>query len=317
MIYRLRRLANRALTILIGLLILSVVVFLVIRLLPGSVEDALLGPYAREDARAVIRAKYHLDDGILSQYWTWLQSVLQGDLGVSVRTGEPITQVIGTAATSSMELAVCAVLLAFVVSIVLGTIAGYRPGGVLDRIVSGLAVFGQSVPEFLVGLGLIYVVQQIWPTFPLFGYTPFWDDPASWAQHLILPVITLSLLLLGLLTRLTRNSVRTTLASDHVRTAISKGLPARTVFFQHVLRPSLIPVVTTAGLQLVGVLGGVVLVEVVFSTPGLGSVIVNAIGLRDYPLIQGAVLFIGVFAVVVNLLVDMVNHALDPRLRPS
>lgn len=307
---------TRFLGALVGLFVLTVITFLMIRLIPGSVEDTLLGTEnVSEEARQAIRDRYRLDDPLVVQYGAWLGAVLQGDFGETARTRQPVDEALAQKLRPSIEIALLSVSFSFVIAVTLGTIAALRRGSLLDRFVTSTTLLGISVPDFVAGILLIVLVATRVDFFPTFGYVPLEDGFVDWARHLILPVIALSLILTGVLTRLTRASVAETLQQDHVRTARGKGLKNWTILRQHVIKPSLIPVITTAGLQFVAVIGGVVVIEQVFSIPGLGRGILDAIRTRDYALLQGATLLIGVFAISVSLVVDLVYGLLDPRTR--
>ncbi len=307
---------TRVLGALTGLFVLTVVTFLMVRLLPGTVEDVMLGSeQTSEEVRAAFRAKYGLDDSIFVQYVKWIGNVVQGDLGSSIRSGNSVTSELRVKLAPSLWLASAAVTLSFLASVVLGTLAALRRDRLVDRLSTLSSIIGSSVPDFVVGLLLLIVVARRYDTFPSFGYEPLSSGLWEWARHLILPVAAMSLSLVGVMTRLTRTSVLATLEEDYVRTAIGKGLSRRRILTHHVIKPSLIPVITTAGLLFVAVTGGVVVIEYVFSIPGLGRLILESITLRDYPLIQGAALLIGVLAILASVIVDLIHRILDPRIR--
>lgn len=299
-----------------ALFVLTVVTFLMVRLLPGTVEDALLGQNETSpEVRAAFRAKYGLDDSLFVQYVKWIGSVLQGDLGSSIRSGNSVTSELRAKLAPSLWLATLAVTFSFLASVVLGTLAALRRDRLVDRLSTLSSIIGSSVPDFVVGLLLLIVVARRFETFPSFGYEPLSSGLWEWARHLVLPVAAMSLSLVGVMTRLTRTSVLATLEEDYVRTAVGKGLSRRRILTHHVIKPSLIPVITTAGLLFVAVTGGVVVIEYVFAIPGLGRLILESITLRDYPLIQGAALLIGVLAIVASVIVDIIHRILDPRIR--
>lgn len=313
---RARTLLTRLLGALIGLFVLTVVTFLMVRLLPGSVEDAMLGSEdISPEVRVAFRDKYGLDDPVVVQYTRWIGNVAQGDLGNSIRSGNSVTADLRAKLAPSLWLAMSAVTISFVVSVVLGTLAALHRDRLVDRLATLSSIIGSSVPDFVVGLLLLIVVAARSDTFPSFGYEPMSSGLWAWARHLALPVAAMSLPLVGVMTRLTRTSVIATLEEDYVRTAVGKGLPRRRILLHHVMKPSLIPVITTAGLLFVAVIGGVVVIEFVFSIPGLGRLILESIKFRDYPLIQGAALLIGVLAIFASILVDMLRRLLDPRIR--
>jgi len=299
-----------------GLFALTVATFVMIRLIPGSVEDVMLGTEnVSDETRLIFREKYGLEDPIVVQYANWMKGILQGDLGNSVRTRQPVWDELSTKIRPSLEIAVISVFLSTVIALTLGTIAALHRDSLIDRVTVVGSLIGSSVPDFVVGLFLLIFVAQNTESIPTFGYEPLSSGVWEWARHLILPVTALTVSLVGLLVRLTRTSVISTLQADHVRTAIGNGLRRRTVLLNHVVRPSLVPIITTAGLIFVAVIAGVVVVEFLFSIPGMGRLILDAIRSRDYPLIQAATLMIGITAVLVSLLVDMVHRLLDPRIR--
>lgn len=306
----------RVLGAVVGLFLLTVVVFLMVRLIPGSVEDVLLGTEAAsQEQRQAIRDRYLLDEPLPVQYRVWVSGLARGDFGESVRTRQPILSTLLEKLRPSVELATLSLVLALIISLVLGTISAFRRRSAVDRAITGFSLAGMSVPDFVVGLLFIVFIASQYRFFPTFGYQPMSAGLMPWLRHLLLPAIALALALTGLLTRLIRASIAETLQADHVRTALGKGLPRRRLLAQHVLRPSLIPVVTTAGLQFVAVIGNVVVIEFVFSLPGIGSLILDGIRFRDYAMIQGATLLIGALAIGMSLLVDLSYRVLDPRVR--
>lgn len=299
-----------------GLFLLTVVVFLLVRLIPGSVEDVLLGTDGGTlEQRQAIRDRYLLDEPLPTQYRVWVGGLLQGDFGESVRTRQPILGTLLEKFRPSLELAFLSLTFAFIASALLGTLAAFRRRSGLDRAITGFSLTGMSVPDFVIGLLFVVFIASRFESLPTFGYQPMSEGFVVWLRHLLLPSIALALALTGLLTRLIRSSIAETLQADHVRTALGKGLPRRQLLLQHVIRPSMIPVVTTAGLQFVALIGNVVVVEFVFSLPGIGSLILDGIRFRDYALIQGATLMIGSIAILVSLIVDLSYRALDPRVR--
>jgi peptide/nickel transport system permease protein len=306
----------RVLGAFVGLFILTVIAFLLVRLIPGSVEDVLLGTEAAsQEQRQALRDRYLLDEPLPVQYRVWVSGLARGDFGESVRTRQPVLGALLAKLRPSLELATLSLLIAFTLSMILGTVAAFRRRSVVDRAITGFSLAGMSVPDFVIGLLFVVLIASRYKFFPTFGYQPMSSGLLLWFRHLILPSIALALALMGLLTRLIRSSISETMQADHVRTALGKGLPRRRLLLQHILRPSMIPVVTTAGLQFVAVIGNVVVIEFVFSLPGIGSLILDGIRFRDYALIQGATLMIGTIAIVVSLLVDLSYRALDPRVR--
>ena len=293
----------------------SVLVFSLIHLVKGDPVRLALGTRYSQEAYDALRARNGLDLPLVEQYVTWAGRALTGDLGVSFRSGEPVTVLIGERLGATLTLAVAAILLALLIAIPLGTISALRPRSPVDRIATVISQFGISVPDFWLAIVLILVFAGTLGWLPTGGYVPLTEDPVEWAQRLILPAIATGVVSGSVLTRFVRSSVLEALGSDHVRTAQAKGLPERQVFTWHVLRNALLPLVTVTGVQLAYLLSGVVVVEIVFAWPGLGQLALQSVQARDYPVLQGAILLFAVVFLVINLLVDLLYTAIDPRIR--
>jgi peptide/nickel transport system permease protein len=283
------------------------VIFLAIRVVPGDPALAILGPDASPADLAALRARLGLDRPLAVQYFVYLGRAVRLDFGDSVRLGEPVLRAVLGRFPLTALLAVTATLLAVALSFPLGILAAVKRHSAVDSAVSAFSLVGQSVPSFWLGIVLILVFARELRLLPSAG-------AESW-RHLILPALTLALIFTGVLTRLVRGGMLEVLAEDYVRTARAKGLAPRLVLVRHALPNMLIPVVTVVGLQLGHLLGGAVIVETVFGWPGVGRLLVDAISYRDYPLVQGAVLFITATFIVVNLMVDLSYGYLDPRVR--
>ena len=290
------------------LLGVATVVFSLLRLLPGDPASVIAGPTATPEATANIRHQLGLDLPLWQQYLGFLGRLLRGDLGISTRTGSPVVNEIFTRVPYTAELAVISLILAIAVGVAAGVIASTRRSGGADLGISGSAVFGVSMPTFWLGLMLIIVFAVRLRVLPAAG-----SDQG--VQSLILPSITLALFSMGLLTRQTRSAMLEVLGQDFVRTARAKGAGRRIVLVKHALRNAMLPVVTTIGLQFGALLSGAVLTETVFAWPGVGRLLVDSIGSRDYPVIQGVVLLLSVSFIVINLLTDLVYAYVDPRIR--
>jgi peptide/nickel transport system permease protein len=293
----------------------SVLVFSLIHLVKGDPVRRALGTRYSQEAYDALRARNGLDLPLVEQYFRWAGRALTGDLGVSFRSGEPVTTLIGERLGATLTLAVAAILLALLIAIPLGTISALRPRSAVDRIATVMSQFGISVPDFWLAIVLILVFAGTLGWLPTGGYVPLTEDTVEWAQRLILPAIATGVVSGSVLTRFVRSSVLEALASDHVRTAQAKGLPERQVFTWHVLRNALLPLVTVTGVQLAYLLSGVVVVEIVFSWPGLGQLALQAVEARDYPVLQGAVLLFALIFLLINLLVDLLYTRIDPRIR--
>jgi peptide/nickel transport system permease protein len=251
----------------------------------------------------------------VEQYFRWAGRALTGDLGVSFRSGEPVTALIAERLPATLTLAVAAIVLALLIAIPLGTVSALRPRSIVDRIATVISQIGISVPDFWLAIVLILVFAGTLGWLPTGGYVPLTEDPLGWAERLILPAVATGVVSGSVLTRFVRSSVLEALGSDHVRTAQAKGLPERQVFGWHVLRNALLPLVTVTGVQLAYLLSGVVVVEIVFSWPGLGQLALQAVRARDYPVLQGAILLFALVFLVINLLVDLLYSRIDPRIR--
>ncbi len=283
-----------------------VVVFLLLYVAPGDPVLEMVGERADEETIARLRAELRLDEPIHMQFLHYSSGVVRGDLGRSYTTGRPITQDILERFPRTLQLAAAAMLLAAVTGITLGVISAHRPGGWIDRSALGLAYLGISFPVYWVGLILILIFAVMLRWLPPSGY--------GGIEYLILPALALGMRSIAFLARMTRSSMLEVLGSDYVRTARAKGLRERAVLTRHALRNALIPVITILGLDFGYYLTGSILTETIFSWPGLGRYVVNAIARRDLPAIQGAVLFMSVVFVIVNLVTDLIYAKTDPRV---
>ncbi|QOC91274.1 nickel ABC transporter permease [Micromonospora craniellae] len=301
--YTVRRLLL-AVVILWGALTL---VFAVVRLVPGDPVSVILGPDATADEVADARRELGLERNVVIQYANFLGRVTQLDFGQSFRHNRDAFEMVIERLPATVTLALTAICIALVASFLLGIAAALRPRGVADRVISVLSLVGQSLPSFWVGIILLLIFAR------QLGWLPSAGN--STPQHLILPAVTLALPFTSILVRLIRSGLLEVLGEGYIQTARSKGLRESIVLFRHALRNMLIPVVTVAGLQLGALLGGTVVVEEVFSWPGLGRLLVDAIGNRDYTVIQASIAFVTTAFVLVNLVVDLLYAYIDPRVR--
>jgi ABC-type dipeptide/oligopeptide/nickel transport system permease component len=302
-----RYLSRRALAALLVIWGVLTVIFLVVRVIPGDPAAVLLGTHATPEMVAEQRTKMGLDRPLAVQYLLFLRQAVAGDWGRSYHENRPAFGMVTERMPATIELAMASIAVTVVVSFVLGTAAARWVQSPVDRAVGVLSLVGQAVPNFWLGLVLILVFARNLNWLPSFGRGSPW--------HLVLPTATLSVQLVGVMTRLIRAGVLETAGQDYVRTARAKGVAEPAVMTRHVYRNMLIPVVTMLGLQIGALLGGVVVIEMVFAWPGLGRLIVTAINNRDYPVVQAAVTFTAVIFVVLNLLVDLTYGYLDPRIR--
>lgn len=311
--------AQRLLTFPLILLGVSVVVFFSIRLIPGDAITAMLGTEAgllTAAQRQSLAAYFGIDQPVHIQYWRWLSGLFGGDFGVSVTYGRPVLDVILERFPLTLELALLSMAIALGVGVPAGILAATRNERPSDLAVRVLAMLGQSTPSFVIGLLIIYVLSVHFGVVPAMGtFTPLHVDPLANLGQLIFPAITLGFAFAAAVTRIARSAMLDVLSDDYVRTARSKGASARSVIWYHALPNALIPVVTLSGVEFGYLLGGAVIVEQIFALPGLGRLTLDAIGQRDYALVEGAVLFIALNFLIVNLLVDLAYAALDPRIR--
>lgn len=308
---------RRVLQALLALLGVSIVVFALMHLVPGDPVRTALGTRFDQQTYEALRARAGLDQPIVVQYVQWLGAAVTGDLGVSFRSGAPVTGLLLDRAPATLTLALASTVLALVIALPAGIVSAVRQGRPIDYAASAASQVGVSIPDFWYGIVLILVFSLYLGWFPASGYESLLDDPVQWLRHLVLPTVTAGVVTGAILTRFVRSSVLEAMNADHVRTAHAKGLPERQVLREYVLRNAWIPIVTVTGLQLATLLGGIVVVEVVFAWPGLGRLALDAVLSRDYPLMQGAVLLIAATFLLVNLLVDLLYARLDPRITYS
>lgn len=315
----LRFLLQRLLALIPVLFIVAVIVFLILRLTPGDPAAVIAGNSASNDDIERIREQLGLNQPLWSQFGIWLSGVLLGDLGYSFYLNRPVTELILQRIEPTLSLAFGTIVLAIFVAVPLGTLAAWRMGGLLDRLLSGFAVAGFSVPVFVVGYLLIYLFAIELQWLPVQGYRRLFGEESqgigTWARQLVLPWLTLATIYVALIARVTRASVSEALTEDFIRTARAKGLTERAVLLRHALPNAAVPIATVIGIGIALLIGGVVVTETVFAIPGLGSLTVDAVLNRDFPVIQGVVIFFSVLYVLVNLLVDLSYLLFDPRIR--
>lgn len=311
--------ARRLFDLLLVLIGVSILVFLMVRLIPGDAVEIMLGANTDITPERVeaIRVRLGLHLPIHEQYVQWLGDVLRGDLGESVWTGRPVTGEILARLPVTLEITALALLFALVVSFPLGVVAARAQGRASDVVVRIVSIVGLTLPSFWVGVLMLYGASILLPSWPTIGYVPFAEDPGGNLARMALPVLAVSFPMIAGLSRILRSSLLEVLRLDYVRTAYAKGLGGRVVLYKHALRNAMIPVITIVGVQLGYLLSGVVVIEQVFAIPGLGRLIIGAISERNYPLIQGAILVTTAIFVVVNLIVDLTYAWIDPRVEYS
>ncbi|MCF2527303.1 ABC transporter permease [Yinghuangia soli] len=310
----LRLVVRRLLSSLPLLFIVSAFTFVLVSLVPGDPARTIVGQHATEEQYENVRAQLGLDESLPVQYWNWLEGVVRGDLGASLFSGEPVTAMLNNRLPVSLSLIIAATVVSGIAGVALGVLSARR-GGALVRTVDVLALLGLAVPAFWLALVLIafFAVQFRW--LPVTGYVPLGEDPVEWARSLVLPVVSMSLSAVAIIAKQTRDSVLDTMTKDFIRVMEANGFRDRSILYRHILRNAALPVVTVLGVVMVSLLAGTVFVETVFAMPGLGGVTQQATVQHDIPVIQGAVLYITVVVVVVNLLVDLAYGRLDPRVR--
>ncbi|MBM3522929.1 MAG: ABC transporter permease [Alphaproteobacteria bacterium] len=295
--------------------VVAICVFLLLHLSPGDPAAVIAGDNATPENIAMIRKRLGLDEPLWKQFLLWIGQLLSGDLGQSMFWRTPVLTLVGQRYEPTLSLAATTLCVAVTIAVTLGVIAAWRVATFADRAVMGFAVFGFSVPVFVVGYVLIYVfaIQLKW--LPVQGYTPISEGLWPWLNNLILPSIALGMAYVALIARITRATMLDVLAEDYIRTARAKGVATRPMLLRHALKNAAVPIVTVIGIGVALLIGGVVITETVFNIPGIGRLVVDAIARRDYPIIQGViVLFSGIY-VLVNLAVDLSYTFFDPRIR--
>lgn len=309
--YIIRRLGSTV----IVMVIVGVFVFLLLHLSPGDPAAIVAGDNASPEQIAQIRTRLGLNDPLPVQFVRWAGAVVQGDLGVSIFSNEPVIKLIGERLEPTISLSFTTLVFAVVIAVTFGVIAAARAGSLIDRALMGFSVLGFSVPVFVVGYLLIYFfsIQLRW--LPVQGYSPLENGFWPWLERLILPTIALGLAYVALIARITRTSMLEVLSEDYIRTAKAKGVAHRPILLKHALKNAGVPIVTVIGIGVALLIGGVVITETVFNIPGVGRLVVDAISKRDYPIIQGVILLFSGAYVLINLLVDLSYTFLDPRIR--
>lgn len=308
-------LARRIAISTVTFLLITLIVFTGVRMIPGDPARVMAGTDADEAGLQEIREKYGLTDPIPVQYVRWLTLALQGDLGESIRTREPVVKTVAMKLPITMQLAAFALVIAIGIAIPAGIFSATRRNTVWDLLANAVSLCGVSIPSFWLGIMLILFLSVRLHVLPASGFVPFFDDPLGNLQRMIMPAFVLGTALAAVLMRQTRNSMIEVLSANYIRTAYSKGLAERVVVFRHALRNGLIPIVTILGLQMGTLMGGAVVTEQIFVVPGFGRLIVEAVFTRDYPLVQGVVLITASAYVLINLLVDVSYSLMNPRIR--
>lgn len=294
-----------------------VVVFAMLQLVPGDPIRVALGTRFTQASYDALLARSGLDQPLPVQFVNYLGGVVVGDLGVSFRSGRPVTDLIMARLPATLSLAVVAILVGLLIAVPAGIWSALREGKLSDAIVRVSSQFGVSLPDFWLGVLLILLFSATLGMLPSSGYTSLADNPANWLRHVVLPATTSGVISAAIMTRYIRSAVLEVKSSGYVRTARSKGLAPRIVVGRHIVRNALIPILTITGIQLATILSGLMVIEVVFAWPGLGRLIYDSVLARDYPVVQGAVLLVAAIFLLVNFVVDVLYAVVDPRIRLS
>lgn len=307
--------ARRLWSLIPVMFVVATLVFFLVHLTPGDPASVILGPDAPQEAITELRARLGLDKPLPVQFVRWFGQVLQGNLGESIFLRRPVTQAIFERLEPTLLLAGMATMFAIVAGIPTGVLAAVYRNTWLDRVFMGISIFGMSMPNFWLALNLIFIFALTLSFLPVSGYVPLREDPLLTLRFLLLPSFSLGFPQSALIARMTRGSMLDVLSQDYVKTARAKGLSEQLVIYKHALKNTMITVITVIGIVLAVTLSGSVVIETIFGLPGIGRLIINSVLRRDYPVIQGTVLFIAASYVLVNLIIDLLYVYLDPRIK--
>jgi len=295
--------------------VVALVVFSLLYITPGDPAAIIAGEQASPADIERIRASLGLDQPFLVRFGEWVWQLLHGDLGTSIFTNLPVTTMIAQRFEPTLSLMAVTLCLSIAVAVPMGVVAAWKAGTFIDRLIMAFAVFGFSVPVFVIGYLLAYVFSLEFEWLPVQGYTPLSQGVGPWFENLILPAVTLGCVYVALIARITRATMLEVLQQDYIRTARAKGVGQHDILYIHALKNASVPIVTVIGIGIALLIGGAVVTESVFAIPGLGRLTVDAILRRDYPIIQGLVLLFSFLYVLINLAIDLVYTLLDPRIR--
>ncbi|MBT7071264.1 MAG: ABC transporter permease [Anaerolineae bacterium] len=308
-------LLRRLLSTLLVMLGISFVVFMIAHLVPGDPVRIMLGLQADQAKVEKIRHLMGFDRPLMVQYFEWLKNAIQGDLGESYITGQKVSEAVSQRLPATLSLAFAALFIGVIIALPAGVISALKSGTAWDYAAMVFSQIGVSIPDFWLGIMFILFFSLFLGWLPPSGFTKPSEDFGDWFRHLILPATTIGLISASIMTRFIRSAVLEMISKNHVRTAKAKGLPERRITLRHILLNSSIPIVTIIGLQLASLLGGVIIIEIIFAWPGLGRLALDAVMRRDYPMVQGAVLMVALSFAIVNLIVDLLYAYLDPRIK--
>jgi peptide/nickel transport system permease protein len=306
---------RRLLLLIPVILIVGIVVFTLVHLTPGDPAAVILGPDATSEQVERLRTQLGLDRPFYVQFVEWMAGVARGDLGHSLYLNMPVTEALLDRAQPTFTLMLYSLTISILIGVPVGVLSAIKPNSIFDRLAMTFAISGVAIPNFVLGILLIMIFAVWLRLLPSQGYVGLFQDPIGHLERMIMPAFSLGFSSAALLARLVRSSMLDVMREDYVRTALAKGVAFRNVITQHALRNALIPAVTVIGYSVGALLGGAVVTETVFNLPGMGRLVVNSIGRRDYPVIQGAVMLIAIFYLLANLIVDILYVYIDPRIR--
>lgn len=297
------------------MLIVSIIVFMIVHLTPGNPAHLILGEDASKESIAQLEMQLGLDKPIVLQFFDWLKNIVTGDFGQSVYSSEPVLDIIMGRLGPTFSITMIALAMILLIAIPIALFAVWNRNTLLDPLFISVSLLGVSIPEFWFAMLLVLGFAVAIPIFPVAGYVPIVEGVWPWLYHLVLPAFVLAAVEIGLVARMLRDGMLESVNQDYTRTARAKGVSERIVLTKHVFSNALIPTTTVIGATVAGLLGGTVIIETMFTIPGVGQLLVDSIQRRDYPIIQGVILFIAAIYVIVNLLVDLLYTLLDPRIR--
>ncbi|WP_027038765.1 ABC transporter permease [Mesorhizobium ciceri] len=293
----------------------GIFVFLLLRLAPGDPAAIIAGDKASPQVIAAIREQLGLNEPMPVQFVHWVLGILAGDFGTSLLSGRPVLELISLRLEPTISISILTIILSVTVGVSFGILAGWRAGGLVDRILTVFATLGFSVPVFVVGFFLLYIFSIRTHWLPVQGYKPIENGFGPWFVHLILPTLALGIPYIAFIARVTRASILEVLSEDYMRTAAAKGASSYAMLFHHALKNAGVPILTVIGISFAYLISGVVITETVFNIPGIGRLVVDALDSRDYPLIQGVLILVSGLYVLINLVVDLSYTLVDPRIR--
>lgn len=306
---------RRILLLLVTLMLVSLITFFVFQIMPGNPARIMLGTEASDTEVLQLEKQLGLDKPLLIQYTDWMKGIITADFGVSIKYSKPVSDLILSRLPVTLSLALMSIIIVVVVAIPLGIFMAQRQNKVSDLFFSSVTQLGMAIPPFWFGMLLIMYLGMVFSFFSVSGYVPWSESVQGALGSLLLPAVTIALPQIAIKFRYVRNSIIEQLGQDYVRTVQSRGLSARFIMFKHILKNAMIPILTIFGLIVAEIVAGTVIVEQVFGLPGVGSLLVSSINYRDFPLVQGIIMYITVAVVFVNFIIDMLYTVMDPRIR--